>query len=464
MVFSSLEFLFRFLPAVLLLYFIVPRRYKNALLLVGSLFFYAWGEPVYVVLMVASSVINYGLAIAIDRYAGSRKSGAALAASIAVSLLLLGFFKYADFAINSLNGLFGTEIGTLDLPLPIGISFYTFQILSYTIDVYRGNVAVQRNFVALATYIALFPQLIAGPIVRYRTIAPDLIVRDHSLKLFSEGVHRFVIGLAKKVLIANNIGLLWDAAVTTAEPSVTLAWLGVVAFSFQIYFDFSGYSDMAIGLGRMLGFRYPENFNFPYVAQSITEFWRRWHISLGQWFRDYVYIPLGGNRVSFLNWVRNIFIVWLLTGLWHGAAWNFAIWGLYFGLLLFLERLFLQNLLARVPRPFRHLYMLLLVMISWTIFQLETPAEIFGYLGDMFALSGVPLVNDEARYLFRSNFILLLVAAIGSVPIFQVLYERFSERVGARTVAMPAYYGVLLAVSSAYLIDSSFNPFLYFRF
>lgn len=464
MVFSSLEFLFRFLPAVLVLYFIVPRRFKNPLLLVGSLFFYAWGEPVYVLLMVASCTINYFLAIAIDKFRGTRKSGVALAVSIAVSLLILGFFKYADFAVNSFNNLLGTDVGTLDLPLPIGISFYTFQVLSYTIDVYRNNVNVQKNFIALSTYIALFPQLIAGPIIRYKTIAPDLLQRTHSLELFSQGVHRFVIGFAKKVIIANNIGLLWTAAVTTSEPSVMLAWLGLIGFTFQIYFDFSGYSDMAIGLGRMLGFRYQENFNFPYIAQSVTEFWRRWHMSLGQWFRDYLYIPLGGSRVSFLKWIRNVFIVWLLTGLWHGASWNFAIWGLYFGLLLLLERLFLNKLLERLPRPFRHIYLLVLVMVGWTIFQLETPGEIFGYLADMFALGSIELVNFEAWYLFRTNLVLLLVATAWAVPLFKILYERFADRTGARTVAMPVYYASLLLVSSAYLIDSSFNPFLYFRF
>ena len=464
MVFSSLEFLLRFLPAVLLLYFVAPRRLKNPLLLVGSLFFYAWGEPIYVVLMVASCTVNYFLAIAIDHYRGSRKSAAALVASVAVGLLLLGFFKYADFLVNSVNSLFGTAIGTLDLSLPIGISFYTFQILSYTVDVYRGEVAVQRNFVALSTYVTLFPQLIAGPIVRYRTIASDILHRNHSLELFSSGVHRFVIGLAKKVLIANNIGLLWESARATTEPSVTLAWLGIIAFAFQIFFDFSGYSDMAIGLGRMLGFRYPENFNFPYVAQSITEFWRRWHISLGRWFRDYLYIPLGGNRVSRWKWVRNIFIVWFLTGLWHGASWNFAIWGLYFGGLLLLERVFLGDLLARLPRPFRHIYTLFLVLIGWTIFQLGTPDQVFGYWADMFALSGIDLINAEAQYLLKSNAVLLSVAVIGSVPLFKFLYERVVERRGIRAVAMPALYAGLLLVSFAYLVDSSFNPFLYFRF
>jgi len=439
MVFSSLEFLFRFLPIILLLYFVAPRRLKNPILLAGSLFFYAWGEPVFIVLMVLSSVINYFLAIAIDKYRDTDRSRAALAASIVISLGLLGFFKYADFFIDSVNSVFGSDIGALDLPLPIGISFYTFQILSYTIDVYRKNVAVQRNLISLSMYIALFPQLIAGPIVRYRSVEKEINERTHSLEMFSEGVHRFTLGLAKKVLIANNIGLLWESAIATSDPSVMLAWLGIIAFSFQIYFDFSGYSDMAIGLGRMLGFRYGENFNFPYVAQSVTEFWRRWHMSLGQWFRDYLYIPLGGNRGSKLMWIRNIFIVWFLTGLWHGASWNFAIWGLYFGVLLMLERLFVADLLARVPRLFRHAYLLLLVLVGWTIFQLETPAEIFGYLGDMFALSGIDFVNAEAWYLLKSNLILLILATAGSVPIFKVIYEKLSPRLSTKAVVMPVY-------------------------
>ncbi|MBT4074339.1 MAG: MBOAT family protein [Chloroflexi bacterium] len=464
MVFSSLEFLFRFLPAILLLYFIAPRRLKNPILLVGSLFFYAWGEPVFVVLMVLSSAINYFLALWIDKFRGSARSGYALAASVVVSLALLGFFKYADLLVDTVNSGFGSDFSPLDLPLPIGISFYTFQILSYTIDVYKDRVPVQRNPISLAMYIALFPQLIAGPIVRYRSVASAIDNRTHSLEMFSDGVHRFVIGLAKKVLIANNIGLLWDSAVTTSEPSVMLAWLGIAAFSFQIYFDFSGYSDMAIGLGRMLGFRYPENFNYPYISQSVTEFWRRWHMSLGQWFRDYLYIPLGGNRVSRLMWVRNVLIVWFLTGLWHGASWNFAIWGLYFGVLLLIERVFLATLLERIPRPFRHAYLLLVVLIGWTIFQLGSPGEILSYLGDMFGLTGIDLANNEAWFLLRSNIVLLVLATAGSIPLFAKLYERTLPRLTVRTFVMPSYYAGLLLVSTAYLVDSSFNPFLYFRF
>ena len=464
MVFSSLEFLLRFLPAVLLLYFLTPRKLKNSLLLVASLFFYAWGEPVYIFLMIFSCLVNYALAIGIDRFRGRAGAKAALISSMVVSLAVLGFFKYADFLLTNINTLLGTSIGPLNLPLTIGISFYTFQVLSYTVDVYRGAAPVQKNPVTLATYITLFPQLIAGPIVRYNTIARDLVARKHSLDLFAEGVLRFVVGLGKKVLIANNIGLVWESVMATANPSVLLSWLGIIAFAFQIYFDFSGYSDMAIGLGRMLGFRYQENFNFPYISQSITRFWRRWHISLSQWFRDYLYISLGGNRVSRLKWIRNMFIVWSLTGFWHGAAWNFVVWGAYFGVLLVAERLVLGRILERLPKPMRHAYTLLLVLISWVVFQLTSLGAITSYLGNMFALTGIPLVNLESLYILRSNWVLLSIADVGSTPLLKNLYDKLSERVLLKAVAVPAYCVVMLVVSIAYLIDSSFNPFLYFRF
>lgn len=464
MVFSSLEFLFRFLPFALLLYYISPRKLKNSLLLIVSLFFYAWGEPVYVLLMIFSCVANYALAIPIDKYRGTAKSKIALISSIVVSLSLLGFFKYADFFIGNINNIFGTSISLLYLPLPIGISFYTFQILSYTIDVYRNNTPVQKNLIALSTYITLFPQLIAGPIVRYNTIVQDLTGRKHSLALFTEGVHRFVIGLGKKVFIANNVALIWELSKTTASPSVLLSWLGIIGFSFQIYFDFSGYSDMAIGLGRMLGFRYQENFNFPYISKSITEFWRRWHMSLSQWFRDYVYIPLGGSRVSMPRWVLNILVVWSLTGFWHGASWNFMFWGFYFGVLLLAERFFLGKLLERLPGAVGHIYTLLIVLISWVIFELGSPAEIFHYLGNMFAVNGIDIINFESMYILKSNLVLLIIAGIGAVPLFKNSYERYSNIVFVRAVIMPVFYVIVLTISIAYLIDSSFNPFLYFRF
>ena len=466
MVFSSLEFLLRFLPAVLLLYSCLPGRLKNPFLLIASLFFYAWGEPVYVALMIASCLVNYVLGLAIDRYRETTAAKAALVVSIVANLLALGFFKYADFLVESINGIFGSRIGLLavEVPLPIGISFYTFQALSYIVDVYRGRAPVQRNLITLATYITLFPQLVAGPIVRYPSIAEELDRRTHSLDLFAQGVHRFVLGLGKKVLVANNVGAMWASATGTADPSVLGSWLGIVAYALQIYFDFSGYSDMAIGLGRMFGFHLPENFDFPYISQSITEFWRRWHMSLGQWFRDYLYIPLGGNRVSQARWVRNVLVVWSLTGLWHGARWNFSFWGLYFGILLMVEKLFLGRLLERLPRVLRHAYALLIVLIGWVMFELDSVPEILGYLGELFALNGIDLYNVESLYLARSNLVLLLIATAGAVPLARKVYERVSELVLVRAVVMPAFYALVLVASIAYVVDSSFNPFLYFRF
>jgi alginate O-acetyltransferase complex protein AlgI len=450
--------LLRFLPLALLLYFAVPRRFQNLLLLIASLFFYAWGEPIYIVLMMASSIINFALGLAIDRKRGTNAGKAVFIASIVTNLALLGFFKYADFLIQNVNSLFGSNIGILDLPLPIGISFYTFQALSYTIDVYRNKTQVQKDPIALGMYITLFPQLIAGPIVRYPTIESQLVRRTVSLDLFAEGIHRFVIGLGKKVLIANNVGLIWKAATSTANPSVLQSWLGIIGFALQIYFDFSGYSDMAIGLGRMFGFHFPENFNFPYISQSITEFWRRWHMSLGQWFRDYLYIPLGGNRVSRIKWLRNILIVWFLTGFWHGASWNFAFWGVYSGLLLMAEKLFLQKILLRLPRILRHVYALGIVLVSWVIFEVNSVPGILKYLGDM------GIVNQESIYILRSNLALLLIAVTGCVPLFRNIYNRYSEKILVNSLLMPLFYAIVLIASIAYVVDSSFNPFLYFRF
>jgi len=464
MVFSSLEFLLRFLPAVLLLYFVVPAKLRNPVLLIASMCFYAWGEPVYLALIVASSVVNYALGLAIDRHRNPPASKKLLVVSAIVNLSVLGFFKYADFLIDSVNGLLGLGIPLLDLPLPLGISFYTFQALSYTIDIYKDRAPVQRNLITFAAYIMLFPQLVAGPIVRYPSIADELGHRTHAWELFAEGVHRFVLGLGKKVLIGNSIGLLWESATTSASPSVLLRWLGIVAYALQIYYDFSGYSDMAVGLGRMFGFHVPENFDFPYVSQSITEFWRRWHITLGRWFRDYVYIPLGGNRVSPAKWVRNILVVWFLTGLWHGASWNFCAWGVYFGIILMVEKLFLTKLLARLPRAVRHVYALLLITVGWTIFGLGSVAEILIYLGDMFALNATPLHNLESLYLLRSNIVLLLIAIVGAMPLFRDLYEKVSGRGVVGSLAMPAFYVIVLLASVAYIVDASFSPFLYFRF
>jgi len=464
MVFSSLEFLLRFLPAVLLGYFVLPGRLRNPFLLIASLFFYAWGEPVHVVLMVASCGANYALGLTIARYRGAAAAKAAFVAAIVANLLALGFFKYADFLVETVNAVFGSSIGSLNLPLPIGISFYTFQALSYIVDVYRERAPVQKNPITLATYITLFPQLVAGPIVRYPAIAQELDRRTHSVDLFAQGVQRFVLGLGKKVLIANNVGAIWLSATATAAPSVLGSWLGIVAYALQIYFDFSGYSDMSIGLGRMFGFCLPENFDFPYISQSITEFWRRWHMSLGQWFRDYLYIPLGGNRVSRVKWVRNVLVVWFLTGLWHGASWNFGLWGLYFGVLLAVEKLFLGRLLERLPGVLRHAYALLIVLVGWVVFELGSVPEVVGYLGDMFALSGIDLYNAEALYIARSNLVLLLIATIGALPLAKNAYAKVSKLAFVRVVVMPALHVLVLALSIAYVVDSTFSPFLYFRF
>ena len=464
MVFSSLEFLFFFLPTILVAYFVAPTRFRNPVLLAGSLFFYAWGEPVYIVLMLVSITANYGLALVIDDNRGRPRAKLALLASVVVSLGLLGYFKYAGLLVSTINAVLGTDLASPDLGLPIGISFYTFQILSYTIDVYRGDVPAQRRWVTLAMYISLFPQLIAGPIVRYKTIVGQLANRVHSVELFAEGVGRFSVGLAKKVLIANNIGLLWQAAQDTSQPSIALAWLGICAFTLQIYFDFSGYSDMAIGLGRMFGFTFPENFDHPYVSRTVTEFWRRWHMSLGQWFRDYVYIPLGGSRVPYWTWVRNVLIVWFLTGLWHGASWNFAIWGLYFGVLMILEKAFLRAFLQRLPRVFSHLYLILAVMLSWTFFELDTADEILGYLGTMFGLSGAPFSNAEATFLLQENLVLIAFGIVAATPLIAFLGRRARHNRVVRVALVPAAQAALLLLSYAYLVDSSFNPFLYFRF
>ncbi|GGG61884.1 MBOAT family O-acyltransferase [Paenibacillus radicis (ex Gao et al. 2016)] len=461
MVFSSLLFLFLFLPAVLALYFISPWRIKNFVLFAASLVFYAWGEPVYIVIMLLSTVTDYGFGLLLGRpglSAGKRKAVVAL--SIAVNLALLSYFKYADFLIGNLNALLGTDIPLTDLALPIGISFYTFQSMSYIIDVYRGTVKAQRNWLDFATFVSLFPQLVAGPIVQYSTVAEQLRNRKVTTELFAEGVRRFTIGLAKKVLLANNIGLLWDT-ISGTNPLMMpalMAWLGIVAFAFQIYFDFSGYSDMAIGLGLMFGFRFNENFNRPYTAQSITDFWRRWHISLSTWFRDYVYIPLGGNRRGLLMQLRNILIVWMLTGFWHGASWNFLLWGLYFGVLLIGEKMFLLKLLQRLPRWVRHVYALLLILIGWVFFAFEELPSIGQYLLAMAGSNGQPAWNDETLYLLYTNAILLVVLIIASMPKRQL---RLADKM---PILKLSWHFALLLLSIAYLVDATFNPFLYFRF
>jgi len=467
MLFSSIPFLYYFLPIVLAVYFLVPGKCKNLVLLIASLFFYFYGEPVYVLLMIGSSLSAYIHGLLIHRFRGRILAKIFLWSSVITSLGLLGFFKYSDFFLENLNALTGSDAKLLGLALPIGISFYTFQTLSYTVDVYRGNAAVQKSFIHLATYVALFPQLIAGPIVRYTTVEEDLSGRTHSLENFSAGISRFLIGLGKKVLIANQLGELCDVFRSSSEKSVLFFWLYAIAFSLHIYFDFSGYSDMAIGLGKVFGFRFLENFNYPFISKSISEFWRRWHISLGSWFRDYVYIPLGGNRVSKGKWFRNILVVWLLTGLWHGAAWNFIIWGLFFALFLLLEKFFLGKWLQKAPGILTHLYVLFLVMISFVIFNASNMHQAFQDIGGLFGFGGFPLVSREALYQLRSFMPVFLFAAVGATPLPKQLIANIKTTPTGRKVINllePFFLILLLLAVTAYLVDGSFNPFLYFRF
>ena len=457
MLFSSIPFLFYFLPAVLLLYAISPRKLKNFTLLVCSLVFYAWGEPRLVVLMLATVLIGYVLGLLTERFPQYKKLFLVLA--LTLSLGFLGYYKYVDFFITNINNVTGFSIPLLKVALPIGISFYTFQLLSYNVDVYRGEVPAQRNFVDLAAYIALFPQLIAGPIVRYSDVALQLKNRTHSWDKIAEGTRRFVLGLAKKILIANALGELCDIFRATGDQSVLYFWMYAIGFSLHIYFDFSGYSDMAIGLGKIFGFDFLENFNYPYISKSATEFWRRWHMSLGSWFRDYVYIPMGGSRVGKFRMFFNIFTVWMLTGFWHGAAWNFIVWGLYFAVLLVVEKVFLLKHLNN-SKILSRLYLLLAVIISFVIFNATNMGEAFSYIGGMFGAGGLPLVSAEALYYLRSYAVIFLIAMIGATPIPKLIVGKLK----ATRYVEPAFLLVLLVLVTAYLVDGSFNPFLYFRF
>ncbi|CAH8772575.1 MBOAT family O-acyltransferase [Paenibacillus dendritiformis] len=469
MVFSSIVFLFTFLPAALLLYYASPRRGKNAALLLISLLFYAWGEPVYIVLLLFSAVTDYANGLLIERFRGrTGLQRLTLIFSLAVNVGVLCFFKYADFLIQSLNGAFGTSIAPLDLPLPIGISFYTFQTMSYTIDVYRGRCKAQRSFIDFAAFVSMFPQLVAGPIVRYDEVEKQLTERSITLEQFGYGVRRFIIGLGKKVLLANNIGMLWDMSRSGIDDLTTAgAWMGIIAFAFQIYFDFSGYSDMAIGLGSMLGFRFPENFNYPYISASASEFWRRWHMTLGSWFRDYVYFPLGGSRTSKPRLLLNLFVVWFLTGLWHGASWNFVLWGLYFGLLIGLEKLFLGSWLERLWRPLRHAYLIAAALFGWVLFGLEDIASIANYMRTMLGLGDSALLNGTDMYNLRNYGLLLVILVISATPLaarVTALLQRRTSLQAAVSVADYALLAGMLLASTAYLIDGTYNPFLYFRF
>ena len=457
MLFSSIPFLFYFLPCVLLLYAISPKKFKNFTLLVCSLVFYAWGEPRLVLLMLITVLGGYILGLLTEKFNKHKKLFLTLA--VALSLGFLGYYKYVDFFIENINLMTGLSIPLLNVALPIGISFYTFQLLSYNIDVYRGNVPAQRNFVDLATYISLFPQLIAGPIVRYSDVAKQLRNRNHSFDKIALGVRRFVIGLSKKIIIANTLGEICEIFKSSNDKSVLYFWLYAVAFALHIYFDFSGYSDMAIGLGKLFGFDFAENFDYPYISKSITEFWRRWHISLGTWFRDYVYIPLGGSRVGMARMTINLLIVWMLTGFWHGAEWNFILWGLYFAVLLIVEKLFLLKWLNH-SKVISRIYVLLLVVISFVIFNAGSINEAFVYIGGMLGVGDYPLVSTEALYYLKDYLFVLIIAIVGATNFPKYFVTKFKTLQWLEPIVLIA----LLAVSTAYLVDGSFNPFLYFRF
>ena len=465
MVFSSLVFLYAFLPATLLVYFLVPKVLKNGILFLFSLVFYAWGEPRYLPLILLSIAQGYGIGLLIARCRSRKWAKFWLAVSIVLSLGILACFKYADFAISTINSVFRADLPLWHLALPVGISFYTFQILSYTVDVYRGDVQAQRNPIHFGAYVVFFPQLIAGPIVRYADIAQALENRKTTLDGAYAGMVRFFIGLGKKVLLANQLGSLYSAYGDSAQPSVLFAWLSAIAYMLQIYFDFSGYSDMALGMGKIFGFDFPENFRYPYVARSITDFWRRWHMSLSTWFRDYVYIPLGGNRVRKLLWIRNIFIVWCLTGLWHGAGWNFLLWGLFFFFFLLAEKLWYGAALERHP-GLGHGYVLLAVLLGFVLFAGETMTQVWDNLEGMFGLGGLPAWTVESVYYLRSSLILLAVSCIGATPLPARLYRRLSASTGGPVLAVlqPVALVLILLLSTAFLVDGSFNPFLYFRF
>ena len=462
MVFSSILFLFVYLPVVLAVYYIAPVRFRNVWLFIVNLVFYGWGEPVYILLMIFSITLNYAAGLLIAKYRENdiKKAKAVLTVNTVVNLALLVFFKYFDLFTETVNAILGTNIATLGLTLPIGISFYTFQTMSYPIDVYRGDTEAQKNYIRFGTFVALFPQLIAGPIVRYKDVASQLGARKLSTEQFSSGVQRFVVGLGKKVLIANNIGALWDVYSSASELSFAGAWLGAIAFSLQLYFDFSGYSDMAIGLGRMIGFEFLENFNYPYISKSVTEFWRRWHMSLGTWFRDYLYIPLGGNRRGLPRQILNILIVWALTGLWHGANWTFLMWGLYYAVFLIIEKVFLLKRLEKVP-VIAHIYAILVAVVGWMLFQLDSVREVVRYWGAMFGAGGVFATAADA-YNAKSYAFILIIAAIAATPLPKALFAKLPEKV--RSAATPVLVALCLAASTAYLVDATYNPFLYFRF
>ena len=463
MLFTNISFLYYFLPVLIIIYFIMPKKFKNIILFLASMIFYFYGEPKYILLMILEILIAYIGGILIKKY----KNKKMLFGIIIIHIIVLCFFKYTDFIIGNINNIFNANFKLLNLALPIGISFYTFQIISYEIDVYRGKVDVQRNFLKLATYVSLFPQLIAGPIVRYETIENELDNRTHSFEKFSYGVERFVIGLAKKVLIANQLGQLCKVFTETNEKTILFYWIFAVGYMLQIYFDFSAYSDMAIGLGKMFGFDFLENFDYPYISKSITEFWRRWHISLGTWFKDYVYIPLGGSREGTKKLIINILIVWALTGIWHGASWNFVIWGLYFGIILLIEKLFLKKYLEKLPGFIQRIYVLFIVMISFIIFNANNMKEAWSNIIGLFGVNGEKLINKFTIYYLKNYFVVIIIAIIASTPIIKNLIKKLKQNKKINkiiNILEPILIVFILIIITSYAVDNSYNPFLYFRF
>lgn len=463
MLFTSISFFYYFLPTIIILYFITPKKYRNYILLIFSIIFYMYGEPKYVILMLVEILVAYFGALLIDKY----KSKEIFLITIIIHIGLLCVFKYTDLFIGTINSIFKTNISFLNIALPIGISFYTFQILSYVIDVYRGKVKVQKNILKLATYVSLFPQLIAGPIVRYETICDELDNRDETIEKFSLGVRRFIIGLAKKVLIANMLGELCTKFSLVDERSVLFYWIFAISYMLQVYFDFSAYSDMAIGLGKMFGFTFLENFNYPFISKSITEFWRRWHISLSSWFKDYVYIPLGGSRKGTLKLVRNVLIVWFLTGIWHGAAYNFILWGLFIGVFLVIEKLWLSKYISKLPKFLRNIYVLFIIMISFIMFNAGSINEAFFNIKGLFGLNKEVFINNYTIYYLKSYLIVLIIAIFGATPLFKNIIEKLKKSKCLNkiiSILEPIFLVILLLLVTAYLIDSSYNPFLYFRF
>ncbi|OHW61820.1 peptidoglycan O-acetyltransferase [Andreesenia angusta] len=473
MLFSSLIFLFVFLPSVLVLYYALGKKFRNIVLLGFSLFFYAYGGPKYLLVMLFSIAMNYVFGLMVERFREDHMSAKRVLTFSGIgNLTIIGYYKYTDFFIQNINTVFRAELPYAEIVMPIGISFFTFQGMSYVIDIYRGHGKVQKNPLNVALYISLFPQLIAGPIVRYETVADQIEGRVENFDKFVSGISRFIVGLSKKVLLANSMGLIADEVFANqpADISVLLSWIGAIAYTGQIYFDFSGYSDMAIGLGRMFGFEFLENFNYPYISKSVTEFWRRWHISLSTWFRDYVYIPLGGNKVSKVKHLRNIFAVWMLTGLWHGASWNFVSWGLYFGVILVVEKFFIGERIGKLWAPLRHIYTMTLVVVGWIMFRSETLGYAGEYLAVMFGASHQELLSDQAMYYLTEYRMEFLLAIVASTPIYRSIKEKLStfqtgswvERVEA--FASPIVLSSMFLLCIMNLVNSTFNPFIYFRF